>query len=235
LPQHDHSRSQEHWRNWNRVFRRGLIAAVLLHIVIVLLFRQAHVIPEIESSAAGEAADDARAAAGGGMEMITLRVEEAAPEPEAVVEVPVPVPVPVPPPPVQEEPSRAPSRTAGQSPATSGEGRGQEAGPGTETGTGRGDAGSGEEGTGRIIAPSPRGLILPPSDRPGSVRGKTVTVYVFVDTRGMVVRDSTRLNPSTGDARFDSRLRQQASEWRFTPARQDGQPIAAWFPYTITF
>src|SRR5690606_11658448 len=116
-----------------------------------------------------------------------------------------------------------------------GEGRGQEAGPGTETGTGRGDGGTAEEGLNRVIAPSPRGMILPPSDRPGRGKGMTVTVYVVVAATGTVVPDSTRIAPTTGDSRFDRRLRDDAAQWKFRPGTRGGTPIAAWFPYTITF
>jgi outer membrane biosynthesis protein TonB len=230
------SRSQELWQSWDRTFRRSLVAAVVLHVLVVWLFREVHPVPDLDYSAAGEHADDARAAAGGGMELITLveaRAPEPEPEPEVAIPVPVPEPVPVPVPP-PEEPRPAPAQQPGRT-ASAGEGRGQDAGPGTEAGTSAGAGGTSESGAGSTSAPTPRGLILPPSDRPNSVRGKTVTVYVFVDVRGTVVRDSTRLNPTSGDSRFDNRLKQQAAEWRFRPATQAGQPVPSWFPYTITF
>jgi outer membrane biosynthesis protein TonB len=148
-------------------------------------------------------------------------------------QVPIPVPVPdVVQQPVEQREAAQPARPIGESTAA-GEGRGPATGPGTATGTGSGSGGTGEEGTSRVTAPSPRGLILPPSDRPASVRGKTVNVYVFVTPRGTVMPDSTRLVPGSGDARFDTRLRRQASEWVFNPARRDGQPVAEWFQYTI--
>jgi periplasmic protein TonB len=230
------SRNEELERRWDRVFRWALVASVLLHILVVILFREQEVLPEVETTAAGERAGDPEAAAGGGMEMIELRVATTPPvAEEAVVEpVPVPDPEPVPEPQPQEEQRRS-SQPLGQQ-ASAGEGRGTETGPGTETGTGRGDGGTGEEGLNRgVTAPSPRGMILPPSDRPSRVRGMTVTVYVFVATNGNVVSDSTRIAPSTGDARFDRRLREDAAQWKFRPGTRDGAPIAAWFPYTITF
>lgn len=85
-----------------------------------------------------------------------------------------------------------------------------------------------------VTPPAPRGLILPPSDRPGKVRGKEVTVWVFVTETGTVVADSTRLLPPTGDSKFDDRLRRQASQWVFQPARRAGEAVAEWFRYTIT-
>jgi periplasmic protein TonB len=228
------SRNEELERRWDRVFRWAAVASVLFHIVLVLMFREQVVVPETPLAAAGERAGDPQAAAGGGMEMITMRVAETPPVPEEAVE-PVPVSDPVPEPEEQpEETQQAPAQQPGQQ-ASAGEGRGQEAGPGTETGTGRGDGGTSEEGLYRLTAPSPRGMILPPSDRPSRVRGMTVTVYVFVADNGNVVSDSTRIAPSTGDARFDRRLRDDAAQWKFRPGMRGGTPIAAWFPYTITF
>lgn len=219
-------------RRWDRAFGLSLVLSLLLHILLVLLFRQAVTLPIVPSSAAGERAGDPAAARGGGMELIAFSEQFEPPVPEEQVPVPAPVPdapaVEVPP----DEPSRAASQPLGRAPSA-GEGRGPETGPGTDTGTGRGDGGTGESGTSRVTAPSPRGLILPPSDRPAGVRGKQVTVYVFVTERGTVVSDSTRLAPSTGDSRFDTRLRRQASEWVFNPARRDGNPVAEWFQYMI--
>jgi TonB family protein len=228
-------RTEEQLRRWDRIFRRSIIASLLFHILLVLLFRQERLVPEILTTAAGEQAGDPNAAAGGGMEMIAYRLETPQPEPEPVVE-PEPVPEPEPEPEVEPdtEPSQEQTQPLGQQ-AGAGEGRGPETGPGTETGTGRGDGGTDEEGTSRVTAPSPRGMILPPSDRPGRVKGMTVTVYVFVAASGAVVSDSTRIAPSTGDSRFDRRLRDDASQWKFRPGMQGGRPIAAWFPYTITF
>lgn len=218
-------------RRWDRAMGWSLLASVVFHVLLVLLFRQAIVVPTVPQSAAGERAGDPSAAAGGGLELIAY-TEVTPPTPEEQTPIPVPVPD-APQPPVEErEPAESRSEPLGQAPST-GEGRGPETGPGTATGTGRGDGGTGDEGTSRVAAPTPRGLILPPSDRPASVRGKSVTVYVFVTERGRVEPDSTRLAPPTGDSRFDTRLRRQASEWVFNPARRDGTPVAEWFQYMI--
>lgn len=228
-------RTEVQLRRWDRVFRRSLLASVLFHVLLVFLFRQSVVIPEVQTAAAGERAGDPEAAAGGGMEVITYQLQAPAPEPEPAVPEPVPVPSdPQPEVEPQEEPSREPSQPLGQD-AGAGEGRGTQTGPGTETGTGRGDGGTSEEGLNRVTAPSPRGMILPPSDRPSRVRGMTVTVYVFVAANGAVVPDSTKIAPSTGDSRFDRRLRDDAAQWKFRPGMRGGRPVAAWFPYTITF
>jgi outer membrane biosynthesis protein TonB len=219
-------------RRWDRALRLSLGVSVLVHVLLILLFRQAVVVPEVPVSAAGERAGDPQAAAGGGMEVIAYVEVTPPPVPEEQVPVPVPVPDAPQPPPVEREPAQAPRGPLGQAPSA-GEGRGPETGPGTDTGTGRGDGGTGDEGTSRVTPPTPRGLILPPSDRPASVKGRQVTVYVFVTERGTVVPDSTRLAPGSGDARFDARLRRQAAEWVFNPARRDGRPVAEWFQYMI--
>jgi outer membrane biosynthesis protein TonB len=218
-------------RRWDGALRRSLVVSIVVHLILVLLFRQAVVVPDVPQSAAGERAGDPRPAAGGGMEVIAYT--EVTPPSIPEEQTPIPIPVPDAPQPAQErEPTRTQPQPLGQA-ASAGEGRGPETGPGTATGTGRGDGGTGEEGTSRVVAPTPRGLILPPSDRPASVRGRTVTVYVFVTERGRVVPDSTRLAPSSGDSRFDSRLRRDAAEWVFNPARRDGTPVAEWFQYVI--
>ena len=228
-------RTEVQLRRWDRVFRWSLLASLLFHVLLVLLFRQENLVPEIITSAAGERAGDPEAAAGGGMEVIAFQLQEPTPEPEPEPTVTEPEPVPAEPEvEPQEEPAQQPSQPLGQQ-AGAGEGRGTETGPGTETGTGRGDGGTSDEGLNRVTAPSPRGMILPPSDRPGSVRGKTVTVYVFVAASGAVVSDSTRIVPTTGDSRFDRRLRDDAAQWKFRPGMRGGQPIAAWFPYILTF
>jgi hypothetical protein len=131
------------------------------------------------------------------------------------------------------QPSMAPVVLGTAMTGGAGEGTGSKTGPGIAGGTGQGDGGDAESGRYRLTPPTPRGLILPPSDRPGKVRGREVVVYVFVTDRGRVLSDSTRLAPSSGDSKFDDRLRRQAAEWVFNPARKAGQPIAEWFRYTI--
>lgn len=231
---HTTRRTEVELRRWDRVFRWSLLVSLLLHALIVLFFRDERVVPVIVTAAAGERAGDPAAAAGGGMEVISYRLEQPQTEPEPEVPEPVPVQEPEPEPEPQQEPAQEQSQPLGQQ-AGAGEGRGTDTGPGTETGTGRGDGGTSDEGLNRVVAPSPRGMILPPSDRPGRVKGMTVTVYVFVAASGAVVSDSTRIAPSTGDSRFDRRLRDDAAQWKFRPGMRGGQPIASWFPYTITF
>jgi outer membrane biosynthesis protein TonB len=220
-------------RKWDRAMRWSLVASLLFHVLVLLLFRQSVVIPSVPASSAGPDANDDRAAAGGGTEIIAYTVIQPPPAPEeAIIPIPVPTPTAQPRPEVVRPPTPQSPAPLGQT-ASTGEGRGPETGPGTERGTGAGSGGTGEEGDSRTIAPSPRGLILPPSDRPARVRGTTVTVYVFVTERGTVVSDSTRLAPSSGDRGYDNRLRRQAAEWVFNPARRNGQAVAEWFQYVI--
>ncbi|MGH7483087.1 MAG: energy transducer TonB, partial [Longimicrobiales bacterium] len=166
------------------------------------------------------------------VQVVALRATPPAPE-EPIVPVPVPAPVPEPEPePEPEVTVESPQIDAEGTPGLLGEGATDE-GPGTEEGTGQGDAGTTEEGRLRVQPPTPRGLILPPSDRPRSVRGKEVAVWVFVSVRGEVVEDSTRIIPSSGDRGFDERLRELATEWVFNPAMKAGSPVPEWFRYIL--
>lgn len=226
----------EYRRRWTRTVRWSLLASLLIHASIVLLLSNVRPLPDVHQSAAGPDAGDDAAAQGGGLEVLSLLIAQPQPEPvpeETAVPIPVPVVVPVPPVEIRPEPVTitTPVRTEGNTGA--GQGVGAEVGAGLEAGTGAGGGGTGAEGTARTSAPTPRGLMLPPADRPDRVRGTEVTVYVFVTDRGRVVSDSTRLAPTTGDRGFDDRLRRQAAEWVFNPARREGQPVAEWFSYTI--
>jgi hypothetical protein len=105
-------------------------------------------------------------------------------------------------------------------------------GPGLADGDGLGDGGTAATGRFRAVPPSPRGIILPPSN--DNVRGQRVEVWVFVDERGRVVADSTQLRPPTTDRGFNERIIREAAEWVFEPGREGGRPVASWFPYTIS-
>lgn len=240
--------NQELGERYRRHVRWGIVASVLFHAALLFGIRDELGVPPSPFAAAGPRAGDDRAAAGGGggMRAIQIRVPETAaeqPAPPDPLAVPIPEPVVPPEPeptiaPPKVEPIAAPEPVLGTTTATGegagqGEGKGAVEGPGIEGGTGRGDGGSGAAGRFRVVPPAPRGLILPPSDRPRKVRGKEVAVWVFVTAKGRVVGDSTRLDPGTGDRKFDSRLRKQAGEWVFEPARKDGKPVPEWFRYVL--
>lgn len=229
-------KTDEYDRRHRRRLWLSIAASLLIHILIVLAFRTELPIPDVPFAAAGPRAGDDRAAPGGGMEVVALQIvrEELPPEPEQVVE-PRPVPEPVP----EVQPIEKPKPVVAAvvrriaKAATPGEGRGADVGDGIENGTGAGDGGTAEEGRFRVVPPSPRGLILPPADRPDEVRGREVDVYVFITETGRVVADSTRITQSSGDRDLDERLKEQAAEWVFNPARRGGRTVAAWFRYTI--
>lgn len=212
-------------------FRRGLVASVLVHLLLFLIFLGERT-PPSPFAAAGPRTGDDRAAAGGGMHAIALQVP---PEPQAIPRPPEPVLAPDALLVVDEIPEPEAERvTFSEFEGVAGRDKGPQEGPGLEGGTGTGDGGTAMEGRFRVIPPSPRGMILPPSDRPGSVRGKDIAVWVFVTETGRVVADSTRLQPGSGDSRFDARLKQQAAEWVFEPAKRGGRPVAEWFQYIIS-
>lgn len=233
--------SQRFDRAWGRALRLGLVAAVLLHVAVLLFFRTTRVTPPSPFSAAGPQMGDVRAAAGGGggLTMVEVRVRQAEPEEATPVPVPTPrevvvEPVEVTPIPEPEDPGPvvAPS-LPGTGVAGQGGTAGTATGEGIATGTGQGGGGTEEEGRSGLVPPTPRGMILPPSDRPSSARGREVTVWVFVTDRGRVVSDSTRLEPPTPDRRYNDRLKRSAAEWVFEPARRAGRAVAAWYPFEI--
>lgn len=218
--QHDIS-ARDRRKREGRVWRQGLAASVLLHLLIFLGW-QGNVIPQSPFAAAGPRAGDNRAAAGG-MQAINMPTPVTRPiiPPPRPIEVAVEVEMVE----FEQEVELDPSSVLGEQP-------GLDEGPGLENGTGEGDGGNAEEGFYQLQPASPRGMIIPPTN--GDLRGVEVQVWVFVDTRGRVVADSTRLDPPTRDRGFNRRLIREASEWVFRPAVQGGQPVASWFPYRIT-
>jgi TonB family protein len=120
-----------------------------------------------------------------------------------------------------------------------GSGTGPGTGPGSGGGTGGGSGGgigSGVgpgTGRGRVLAPSPEVLLVPPTP-PGNVRGKVVVVRLSVDSTG-VVRDA-EIVPSTGNRKYDETLRRTALGWKFRPARNElNRTVAVIFEVTFTF
>lgn len=228
-------------RIWHRVLGIGLFIALLIHAALLVSLRTSD-LPPMTLSAAGPQAGDYRAAAGGGggMEAVQIRVQEEQAPSEEVIPEPVPVPEieieiePVPQP--EPAPSQVPQvaiTAPGQGTAGQGAGEGETEGPGLADGRGHGGGGTDAEGASGMIAPRPRGLFLPPQGVPSDAKGREITVYVFVTDQGRVVPDSTRIHPATRDARFNRRLRDQASEWVFEPARRGGRTVSAWFQYGL--
>lgn len=231
-------------RRWYRALGAGLALAAGVHLMVLLSVRNT-TLPEAPFTAAGPDRGDDQTAegGGGGLTMVEIRVPTApeVEEEEVVEPVEVPVPVPVPEPEVvpeavapeiaeEEVPVQLPG--SGEAAGTGGE-AGEAEGPGTATGGGEGGGGADESGDAGLIAPRPRGILIPPSGQPASARGQEITVWVFVQSNGRVLPDSTRLDPPTSDRRYNDRLRQTVSDWVFDPARRAGAAVAAWYPFQI--
>lgn len=213
--------ARERRRRDRKIWRTALLVSVLAHLLIFVGWRGT-VIPMSPFAAAGPRAGDNRAARGS-MEALNVRMRQ----PRPLVPPPVPIPTLTDIEPVEFEPDVQVDASA-----VLGERPGTEEGPGLETGTGEGDGGTAEEGFFRLQPPSPRGMIIPPTNR--ELRGTTVQVWVFVDERGSVVADSTRLDPPTRDRDFNRQLIREAGEWVFRPARKEGKAVSSWYPYTIS-
>lgn len=157
------------------------------------------------------------------------------PKPEVVVAQIDSVPVA----PVNAAPAPPTGGSGGGEGTGQGPGSGTGLGPGSGGGTGGGEGGgigSGigpGTGRGRVIAPSPEVLLIPPSP-PGSVKGKSVVLRLAVDSVG-VVKDA-EIIPSTGDRKYDSALKRVALGWRFRAARDTyNRPVSVLFDVTFTF
>ncbi len=213
--------AQERRAQERKILRASLLISAVVHLILFSLWE---IEPVMISpfAAAGPRAGDYRAA-DGSLQAMNLSVAPTRPI----------IPPLIPLPSVEVEPVEIFPEEAGLDlSALAGDRPGMDSAPGIEGGEGRGDGGTAEEGLRRLIPPSPRGMIMPPpNDR---LKGTQIQVWVFVDERGLVVSDSTRLRPPTRDRGYNRRLIEQAAEWTFEPAQQGGQPVASWFPYTIT-
>lgn len=216
-----------------RIWRAAFAASILVHALIFLLGPRGSV-PLSPFAAAGPRSGD-QVAAEGVLEAVALRSappDIARPLPVPVVDVALPEPEPIEPdaePEVDLEAPMLPEPGSGSTEGADPEERGDAGIPGA---VGEGDAGTAAEGRFRVVPPAPRGMIMPPTNR--DLRGTEVEVWVYVDEGGRVVADSTRLEPPTRDRRFNQELIRQAGEWVFEPARREGEPVAAWFPYRIS-
>ena len=218
-------------RRFTRALAWGMGISILLHAALFLVFSD-RPLPRSPFAAAGERMGDVRAAPGGGLEAIQLATPRRVPEPPPAMPTPTPDITEATPPEPEIRQEAIPAIALEEGLAVPGS-EGPAEGPGLEEGTGQGDGGTEAEGRFRVVPPRPKGMILPPSDRPDEVRGKEVDVWVYVAATGRVVPDSTRLDPPTGDRGFDRRLREHAADWVFEAARRDGRPVGEWFRYTI--
>ena len=120
-----------------------------------------------------------------------------------------------------------------------GPGVGPGSGPGSGGGSGGGEGGGIGSGVGpgigrgRLLAPSPSLILVPPT-APKGVKGRTIVVRLDVDSTGMV--RGVELRPPTGDRGYDEKLRKAALGWKFQPARDaSNRPVAALFDVEFTF
>jgi hypothetical protein len=216
-----------------RVWRVAFLASVVLHVLIFLFGPRGSVLIAPMDAAGPDQGDNT--AADGTMTVVALSSAPPAPivRPAApVFTADVPVPEALPEDPTAEIALDLPEIRDPGVGATTGDDPGDLPDAGIPGATGAGNAGTTVEGRARLVPPSPRGLIIPPTN--SDLRGSRVEVWVFVDEQGRVVADSTRLEPPTSDGGFNSRLLSEAAEWAFEPARENGEPVAAWFPYTIS-
>jgi protein TonB len=238
----------------------GAAASLFLHgalLALILWLTSAHntFFQTDIGAGTGISAGAAGGGGGGGEDVAFMQLTSpppAAPEPEVVMPEPpppVPPPIPVPTPePVPEikiaaAPTVQPVAVTGNGAGTASQGSGAGVGPGVGPGSG-GGTGGGEgpgvgnnvgpgTGKGRILAPYPEFLLIPPT-APGSVRGKTVVVRLAIDETG-TVRD-VALMPATGDRGYDKELRRVALGWKFKPARDPGNnPVAVQYDVTFSF
>lgn len=72
----------------------------------------------------------------------------------------------------------------------------------------------------------------PPLSRRMSEQGR-VMLRVLVNARG--TPDKVELKSSSGSSRLDDAALETVKRWRFVPARQGDQPVAAWVLIPITF
>lgn len=233
-----HVDNRERRRRERSIWRTAFLLAAALH-VLIFLFGPSGSIPVSPFAAAGPRAGDDRAAEGA-MEAVAL---SSAP-PDAAIPPPLPVPDIEPPPPedVEIEPDALPDvdieipelREPGVG-RTVGDADQDQSNQGLPEATGAGDGGTADEGLFRVIAPIPRGIMLPPDDPPSDVRGREVEVWVFIDAEGRVVADSTRLEPSSSDRDFNEELKARAASWAFRPARDGEETVASWWSWAFSF
>jgi hypothetical protein len=227
---------QREERRWRRARSAGIIGTVVIHFLLLILFRQVAVPPPSQETVAGPPAGDIRPAAGGsGLTMVEVRPEQPPPVEEVTIPVPVPEEIVITPEEVEvaaPSPEPVPEVTPSLPGSTAPGAGGDQQGPATGAGVAAG-GGDGGGGTAEVVPPTPRGVFIPPPGQPASARGQEITVWVYVTDRGRVERNSVRLEPPTSDSRYNQRLIQSVAEWVFDPARQEGMAVAVWYPFQI--
>jgi len=85
------------------------------------------------------------------------------------------------------------------------------------------------------VALDPEPLVdYPPTLYQQGIEG-TVTLRLFVDERGAVVRESTQVSESSGYSAFDSAAVAGVPKMHFSPGQRDGHPVAMTFTQPVHF
>ena len=116
---------------------------------------------------------------------------------------------------------------------TGGSGGGTGGGHGTGYGTGIGPG----NGSGSGVTRGPRVVDGEKPDYPVSARANgwegTVRLQILVSAKGRV--EDVRIASGSGFAELDAAARQAVQKWRFSPALQNGSPVAAWAVLPVVF
>ena len=201
-------------RKERKIWRNALLASLLFHLLAFVVSSQ-RPIPKLPLSSAGPNAADLHAARGG---MQAMSISFPPPRPLTPPAIPIPTEIEVDPVDLDIEVDFDLAVLLGE-PGLPGP-------PGLE---GEG-AGTGAEGQGVFTEPRPQSMIMPPTQKRFATG-----VWVFVNESGRVVADSTRLDPPTKDRKLNRRLIEEAAEWRFYPATRNGEPVAAWLRFALSF
>jgi len=219
-------------RREREIWRAAFVISVGLHVLLFLLWPSGGG-PESPFAAAGPQAQDDQAAEGF-MQAVALSSappDPIQPPPIPTIEADLPEPVDFEPdatPEVDLTEPDVPEPGQGNTDGTDADDTEPAGIPGA---SGAGDAGTDEEGLFRVVPPSPRGVIFPPTNR--NLDGD-LEVWVFVDEAGRVVPDSTRLEPPTSDRSYNEQVKEEAAGWMFRPARRGEEVVASWWHYTIS-
>ncbi|MEP7324675.1 MAG: energy transducer TonB [Gemmatimonadota bacterium] len=85
------------------------------------------------------------------------------------------------------------------------------------------------------VALDPEPLVVyPPALYQQGIEG-TVTLRLFVDDKGAVVRESTQVAESSGYPAFDSAAVAGVPKMHFSPAQRGGRPVAMTFSQPVHF
>ena len=201
-------------------WRKGFVYSVLLHLIVIIGWN-GDVIPQTMLTASGSRSSSGSAVTGS-LQVIILRTLPSL----GIIQ---------PPRPVEVEIGMQPVEWKDQFEQELGKGFKAVSPfalePAGDTNTGAGDEGNAERGVDRLRPASPIRLTLPLAV--SDLRGTQLKVRVFVDEKGRVVPDSTRLDPPSQNRLYEQLLIGEATEWTFRPGSFRGRPVSSWFFYTL--